>query len=90
LQRDAGSVLQKTKSQVRLMNSSLPAEKKLVPGLFQIAACADDPHLVSRKSFKAGKTPLVETIINPKNLEAVLKVIARMEKPVKRRVSSIR
>jgi hypothetical protein len=65
---------------------TLATEKPLIPGLFQIAACAGGPAIQNTSDL--GRTPFAEMMLNPKKLEAVLKTIARLEKSAARRISS--
>jgi hypothetical protein len=60
------------------LSPTLTSSKKLLPGLFQIAAQADSLKFPRLPSFD-------EIMLNPKKLEAILKTIARMEKPAPRR-----
>lgn len=67
---------------------TMTAERPLIPGLFQIAACVGaGPEPVSRNIPALGKTPFAEMMLNPKKLEAILRTIARLEKPVTRRLA---
>ncbi|HXB59519.1 MAG TPA: hypothetical protein VNU95_08135 [Candidatus Acidoferrales bacterium] len=75
-----------------LMNPTFQAmtgEKPLIPGLFQLAACAGSPGSMSvpQNANALGQTPFAEMMLNPKKLEAILKTIARLEKPVTRRIA---
>ena len=56
-------------------------EKPLIPGLFQLAACAGGP--VSQNIFSPGQTPFADMMLNPKRLESILKTIAKLEKPAR-------
>jgi hypothetical protein len=69
---------------------TMTVERPLIPGLFQIAACAGgpEPTPVFQDVPALGKTPFAEMMLNPKKLEAILKTIARLEKTAARRVSS--
>jgi hypothetical protein len=58
-------------------------ERPIIPGLFQIAACAGGP-----VPQNLGQTPFADMMLNPKKLEAILRTIARLEKPVTRRNSA--
>lgn len=68
----------------------MTARRPLIPGLFQIAACAGGPgpSPVHHTASALGETPFAEMMLNPKKLEAILKAIARLEKPAARRISS--
>ena len=60
----------------------MTTEKPLIPGLFQLAACASGP--VPQNIFSPGQTPLADMMLNPKRLEAILKTMATLEKPARR------
>ena len=74
------------------MLETMIARKPLVPGLFQIAACAGGPGpapvLQDNPALRA--THFAEMMLNPKKLEAILKTIARLEKRAVRRISTAR
>jgi hypothetical protein len=61
---------------------TMTTEKPLIPGLFQLAACADGP--VPRNIFSPGQTPFADMMLNPKRLEAILRTLGRLEKPARR------
>jgi hypothetical protein len=65
---------------------TMATERPLIPGLFQIAACAGEPAIQNTSAL--GETPFAELMLNPKKLEAILKTIARLEKSTARRVSN--
>jgi len=74
------------------MNSELQtmiARRPLIPGLFQIAACAGGPAPV-QKTSALGETPFAEMMLDPKKLEAILRTITRLEKTTARRISTSR
>jgi len=70
------------------MNSTFEImnERPLIPGLFQLAASAGRP--ATQNIFTLGQTPFAEMMLNPEKLEAILRVIARPEKPAARRISA--
>jgi hypothetical protein len=75
-----------------LMNptfQTMTAERPLIPGLFQLAACAGGPGPMSvpQNANALGQTPCAEMMLNPKKIESILKTIARLEKPVARRIA---
>lgn len=63
-------------------------ERPLIPGLFQLAAYAGGP--TPQNIFTLGQTPFAEMMLNPQKLEAILKSIARPEKPAARRIPADR
>ena len=58
------------------------SEKPLIPGLFQIAACADDTKSVSalKNALAEHRMALNEMMLDPERLEAILKNIAQKKK----------
>jgi hypothetical protein len=69
------------------MPMNLPSQKTvekkpLVPGLFQIAALANDFKIpMQRAVFAFGRSPFSEVMLNPQKLEAILQKISKLEKP---------
>lgn len=85
---DSSRVFQIKMQQRMPMNTTfetMTEARPLIPGLFQLAAGAGEP--VPQNTFTLGQTPFAEMMLNPKKLEAILKAIARLEKPVMRRLS---
>jgi hypothetical protein len=69
---------------------TMTTERPLIPGLFQIAAYAGtEPAAVPQNISALGRTPFAEMMLNPKKLEAILRTITRLEKPVTRRLAKI-
>jgi hypothetical protein len=58
------------------------AERPLIPALFQIAACANDSKSLSalKDALALDQTPLAEMMLDPANLQAILKAVAPNEK----------
>ena len=77
-------------SQNSMNHSTIISEKPLIPGLFQIAACAHDIESASmlKSTLARERTPLSEAMLDPKKLEAILKGIARRKKFSARRASA--
>lgn len=67
----------------------LISEKPLIPGLFQIAAYADDAQSVSalKNALASQRMPLNDMMLDPEKLEAILKNIAQKKKASMRRNS---
>ncbi len=65
------------------------SEKPLIPGLFQIAAYADDARSVSalKNALALNRLPLNEMMIDPERVEAILKKIAQKKKASSQRIS---
>jgi len=64
-------------------------EKPLIPGLFQIAAYADDARSVSalKNAVASNRLPLNEIALDAERLEAILKNLAEKKKAWARRAS---
>jgi hypothetical protein len=65
------------------------SEKPLIPGLFQIAAYADDARSVSalKNAMASNRLPLNEMALDAERLEAILKNMAEKKKAQGRRTS---
>lgn len=66
---------------MNLSSPDITKGKKIIPGLFQIAARADN------SNFQC-KRPLKGLMINPRKLEMILKTIANIGKPSASRLSA--
>lgn len=69
--------------------TNLISEKPLIPGLFQIAAYADDARSVSalKNAMASNRLPLNEMTLDAERLEAILKNMAEKKKVLARRAS---
>jgi len=72
--------------------TNIISEKSLIPGLFQIAAYADDARSVSalKNAVELNRLPLNEMTLDAGGLEAILKNIAEKKRVVARRGSARR
>ncbi|HTR43034.1 MAG TPA: hypothetical protein VMH87_15575 [Pseudomonadales bacterium] len=72
------------------MNPSIVSEKPLIPGLFQIAACANDARSVSalKNALASHRMPLNDMMLDPEKIEAILKNIAQKKKAFLQRSST--
>jgi hypothetical protein len=79
----------KVKPNPAMNTPTIISEKPLIPGLFQIAACADDARSVSalKNALALNRMPLSEMMIDPEKLEAILKKIAQKKKASSQRIS---
>lgn len=59
---------------------------KLIPGLFHLAAAADDPETVLeiRNALASGRRPAGERMLDARRLEAVLDAVTRRKKSAAR------
>jgi hypothetical protein len=64
------------------MNHSNNSPAKLIPGLFHLAASADEPESVPalKNALASGRKPLGERMLDPQKLEAVLNSVTRRKK----------
>lgn len=67
--------------------TAIVSEKPLIPGLFQIAAYADEAKSVSelKNALASNRLPLNEMTLDAESLEAILKNIAEKKKTTVRR-----
>jgi hypothetical protein len=79
----------KVKPNITMSTPILISEKPLIPGLFQIAAYADDAQSVSalKNALASQRMPLNDMMLDPEKLEAILKNIAQKKKASMRRNS---
>ena len=79
----------KVKPSLTMNTPTIISEKPLIPGLFQIAACADDARSVSalKNALALNRMPLNEMMIDPERVEAILKKIAQKKKASSQRIS---
>jgi hypothetical protein len=72
----------KVKPNTTMNTTTVVSEKPLIPGLFQIAAYANDARSVSalKNALAMNRVPVNEMMIDPERLEAILKNIAQRKK----------
>jgi len=65
-----------------MSDSITNSSAKLIPGLFNLAARADDPETVLeiRNALASGRRPAAERMLDARRLEAVLDAVTRRKK----------
>jgi hypothetical protein len=77
----------KVQPNIPMNTTTVVSEKPLIPGLFQIAAYADDARSVSalKNALASNRLPLNEMTLDAERLEAILRNIADKKKALARR-----